>query len=357
MQNAYCILTSGGAGAHQAVRKEAAVPDTAEAILAIAPCQAGLLFPGDADAVARRFRALARIWHPDRNALPQAGAVFAHIAALHAVAKERSAVHIREFRTREGRRYRLRWRRRHAGPLGETLVGERFIAHIVPRDLDDLAARAIDFRPRFADDAMRAEIARFLPRPAERLECEQGWVFVEHKAADELLLADLLAAGPIDPRHAAWMATRLVNLACWLQWSGIAHGAISPEALLVSPARHSIALTGPFLCAGRFGTAPAALPERTLDAAPGYAAPGAVLDAQLDPELVRLTLREALGDPAGTRLAADPSFPKAFANWLLMPAAGGAQGDFPAWERARERSFGKRRFVRWDVDIAAAMAA
>jgi hypothetical protein len=226
----------------------------------------------------------------------------------------------------------------------------------VPADLDDLSLRAAAFRPRFADDAMRREMARFLPRIERVLETAGGWVFIERKHADEVLLADLAALGPVDPRHAAWMATRLVNLACWLQWSGVAHGAIGPDTLLVSPVQHSVVLTGPFLCAGSFGSAPTVLPERTLDVAPGYAAAGARLDERLDPELLRLTLRELLGDPTGTRLAADPDFPKPFAGWLLAPAPS-AQADFAVWERAREASFGPRRFVPWKVDIAAMMAA
>jgi hypothetical protein len=328
----------------------------ADAILSMTPVQARQLFPGDAGAIARRFRELALAWHPDRNAAPEATRVFAHITVLHAAATKKPVLEERVFETIKGKQFRMRWRRRHAGPLGEILVGDSFIAHIVPADLDDLSLRAAAFRPRFADDAMRREMARFLPRIERVLETAGGWVFIERKHADEVLLADLAALGPVDPRHAAWMATRLVNLACWLQWSGVAHGAIGPDTLLVSPVQHSVVLTGPFLCAGSFGSAPTVLPERTLDVAPGYAATGARLDERLDPELLRLTLRELLGDPTGTRLAADPDFPKPFAGWLLAPAPS-AQADFAVWERAREASFGPRRFVPWKVDIAAMMAA
>lgn len=329
---------------------------SAEAILSMTPAQARLLFPGDPDAIARRFRELALAWHPDRNAAPEATRVFAHITTLHATATQKPALEERVFETIKGRQFRLRWRRRHVSPLGEILIGDTFIAHIVPADLDDLSLRAAAFRPRFADDAMRREIARFLPRTETVLETADGRVFIERKDSDQALLADLARLGPVDPRHAAWIATRLVNLACWLQWSGVAHGAIGPETLLVSPSQHSVALTGPFLCAGGFGTAPSALPERTLDAAPRYAVADARLDERLDPELVRLTLRELLDDPVGTQLVADPDFPKPFAGWLLTPAPC-AHADFAAWERAREASFGARRFVPWDVDIAAMMAA
>lgn len=332
---------------------------TAAEILALTPVQARILFPGDDVAVSRRFRALAREWHPDRNAGSEAASVFAHIAELHDVAKKSAspAVLERIFRTREGRSFRFAYLARHETDFGEILIGAHHIAHIVPRDLGDLAQRALMFTPRFADDGMREEMERFLPRRHATLDTADAVVFVETKTPDQILLRDLLRLAPFDPRHAAWMVTRLVNLACWLQWSGTAHGAIGPDTLLISPEFHSVALTGPFLAARSFGKAPIALPERTLSICPRYAIDGTAADERLDPELVRATIRECLGDSAGTRLAADPDFPKPFAAWLLTPARKGAQGDFPAWEQARDASFGARRFVQWDLDPAALMAA
>jgi hypothetical protein len=102
---------------------------------------------------------------------------------------------------------------------------------------------------------------------------------------------------------------------------------------------------------------PGALPERTLAELPRLEAPDAVCDGGIDPALVRLTIREALGDPAGTRLAGDPTFPNPFALWLLMPGADNAQADFRAWEQARDAAFGPRRFIQWDFDPAALRAA
>lgn len=332
---------------------------TAAEILRLDPSQAARLFPGDAAAVARRYRRLAWEWHPDRNPAPQAAAVFARIAELHAVAVRALAGPTREerFRTRDGRSFRFAWRTRREGDAGEVLVGRRHIAHRVRPEADDLARRAAALVLPFAGETMRAEMAPFLPRPITVLETAAGAVFVEAKAADEVLLGDLLKLGPVEPRHAAWMTTRLLNLGCWLQWAGLAHGAIGPDCLLVSPTRHTVALTGPFLTAARFGEAPRALPERTLAELPWLHGHEAVVDGAVDPALIRLTVREALGDPAGMRLLADPAFPAPFAAWLTLPAADGAQADFRAWEQARDAAFGPRRFIPWDFDPDAALAA
>ena len=326
-------------------------------ILALDVSDAGRLFPGDRAHFAATFHNLARIWHPDRNADPDAAKVFAHITALrrHALASSAPAQE-RRFETADGRTFAFRWQTRHIGETGEVLVGKSRIAHLIVPEAGDLARTAARIDYRFADRAMQAQIGPHLPRFVAQLETVAGTLFVGEKRPDQLLLADLLRLGPVDPRHAAWMATRLMGLACWLEWAGLAHGSIGPETLLISPERHEVALTGPMLCAARFDERFRSLPERTLTLLPRLER-DARADEAIDPELVRLTIREALGDPAGTGLASDPAFPKPFARWLLMPSAGGAQADFPAWEQARDAAFGPRRFVRWDIDPAALRAA
>ena len=331
------------------------IDPTAADLMALTPAEARTVFRGDAAAVATRFRALARRWHPDANPAPDAAAVFAQLTMLHGVAYRALVPAERRLTTIGGRTFRLAYRARRATNVGETLIGDRVIAHLVPAALDELADRAAAFAPRFADERMRLAMARHLPRPLATMETRDGYAFVERKPADAVLLRDLLTLGPVSPTQAAWMTTRLVNIAAWLQWAGIAHGAIGPDTVLVSPADHGLSLTGPFLTAGSFGTLPRTLPERTLALAPRYASEA--LDDRLDPELVRLTVREALGDAAGTRLLSDPGFPRPFAQWLLLPTVEGARTDFPAWERAREASFGPRRFVPWHVDTAALLAA
>ena len=333
----------------------------AAAILALRPVEARILFPGDAAQVAARFRELARQWHPDRNPGVDVS-VFARIVELHGIARDAgsttSTIPTRILKGYDGRAYRFGYRKAHATDFGETLVGMRTIVHVVPVDLRDLADRAAAFVPTFADDGMRTEMERFLPRRTREIAlADGGMAFVEAKEPDQVLLRDLMALAPFDPRHAAWIATRLVNVACWLDWAGIAHGAIGPDSLLVSAETHGVGITGPFLTATRYGERFGALPARTLDERPGAGRDGAVADAGLDPALVRLTTRECLGDPSGAALRFDAGFPKPFANWLTTPAANGARADFPAWERARDASFGERRFVKWDVDPAALMAA
>jgi len=304
---------------------------------------------------AEGFRRLARHWHPDVNRDPGAGEVFRHLVALRvaaeAAAGTRPAGTVRSFRGTDDRAFEMRHLRARPFDAGEILVGRSSVAYVVSEDFADLAETAAAWRPRFADAAMRAEMERFLPAPATAVATTAGRVMGYRRTPDQILLGDLVGhlGGRLDPFHAAWLASGLMNLCCWLEWAGLSHGWIGPDTVLVSPTFHSVALTGPFLFAAPLGTGLAALPERTLSVVPRLGLPDAVAEGATDRELARLTVREALGDPGGGRILSDGSVPQAFALWLATPPAGDARRDYAGWETAREAAFGPRRFVELKV--------
>lgn len=325
---------------------------TAEDILATPPHEAGRLLSGDETSIRKAFRALVQAWHPDHCADPRAAAVVAHLVKLRDSALGRRAtLASRRFTSPGGGAFEMSFVKARPFEAGEILVGRGSVAYVVSPDNVDLSGRPLAIvRPRFANDRMRAEMERFLPRLIRRESTVEGDVQVYARTPDQILLADLLeATGPLEPVHAAWLLSGLLNLACWLSWAGFVHGAISPEHVLVSPKFHSVALVGPALYATRVDGRPEALPERTLSLVPRMGLAGQPVTPALDLDLVRATCREALGDAAGTRLGLRADMPAAFATWLAMPPAGTAQEDYGSWERAREVSFGPRRFVEMKV--------
>jgi hypothetical protein len=88
---------------------------------------------------------------------------------------------------------------------------------------------------------------RFLPRQVAVLDGPAGTVFVHAKTPDQFLLADLTRLGPIDPRHAAWLTTRLVDIAARHARGRLVsslEGGYSLDALRESTAAHVAALAG-----------------------------------------------------------------------------------------------------------------
>lgn len=327
----------------------------ADRILATHPRDALSLFESMGGLVAG-FHKLAREWHPDVNKTPRADEVFRHVVTLRRAAEGRSgkpADATRTFASADGKSFELRHLRSRPTEVGEFFVGRSSVTFLVGPDHLDLAEAAARTRPRFADAGMKAEMEKFLPRPVADQETVEGRVMGFTRTPDQIPLADLVehVGGRLDAVHAAWLASGLMNLCCWLEWAGVSNGWMAPDTILVSPLHHSVALTGPFLFSTPLGRRPEALPERTLSIVPRLGVPGTVADATLDLELARAAVREALGDPGGAR-SLGGGLPAPFALWLTTPPAATAKADYAAWERAREASFGKRRFVELKVSEA-----
>lgn len=337
----------------------AAPPDDAPGLLAIPEDRPDLLFPEDPAASADRWKALVRRWHPDRNAAPDAAAVFARLAALKATAERwraegrwRSADSL-WLRGCDCRRRRLRFRAHRPFELGEMLIARTCLHLLYAPAQGDLAANAARRIAglAFADRRMQREMRGRLPVLAADFETPGGRVQVLEKQADMVRLADLVAhaGGRLPPRHLAWILGGMLHLACYLDWAGLAHNAIGPETWFVSPERHAGALLGGWSYAVGEGARLLAAPARTVAAASSRWRRDGRAEGRLDRELIRLTGREIAGD--------SHALPAAMRAWLANPAPPDALEDYADWTRALRESFGPPRFARLNLRAEAVYPA
>ncbi|MDW9478685.1 hypothetical protein GOB57_08205 [Sinorhizobium meliloti] len=342
--------------------------DAAE-ILSISEGEALSLFPGSKSSIKKRFRELAQAWHPDVNRHPKALQVFAHISRLHDVATGRSAPAKTTARRSPAKSWKLaaggeiavRPKAIHRGPLGDVIVTSGTVAYETVTGFEDVAeaeARAVQSF-KFGSDAMKKANENFLPRLKRRLDAVGLTVNVYHRPADTVLLTDLARhlGGRIPPTHVAWIVSSLENMACYLNWLGVTHGAIAPENVLVSPAMHSIVLVGGWGYSTPFGQRPKALPERTLSLVPRLAVRGKAADPKVDLTLIRATAQELLGTSGGGGLALMKDVPDALRMWLSLPPRENAIEDYQSWEKCLVESFGPRKFVKLEVNPADVYAA
>ncbi len=322
-------------------------------ILAIKPEEPERLF-SQPDAVRDEYRALAKLWHPDRGG---DSAVFEHIVALHVAAEKKVAVG--EWLTpglleiRAGTKtYRVRYRKSHVTEVGEMFIGSTVVAFAVKTDYADLfhAAEKIIGGFKYPDAKLKAEVERYLPAlVVPPVETGGRLHLIAKKTADQVLLRDLLdhCKGAIDPKHVAWMISSMLNIACYLDVSKVTHNAIGLDSIFVSPEKHSGALLGGWWYACPHGSRMAALPASSLRFAPADILKKKRATHRLDLELIRATGRELLGDPAGSRL---PKLcPLPMANWLRYASAGHAIDDYRAWKEVLKASFGKPKFIEMAV--------
>jgi hypothetical protein len=334
---------------------------TAAALLAIPVSAPERLFGGDEEADRRLYRALARKLHPDHGT--GNAEVFAHLGALKA-ARDRQidggtwcGAGRRELALASGKRLTIRYLRRRTFELGTLLIGPRSVTYLVRGEHQGLfeqgvaAIRGLGY----ANDVMRSEMSRFLPRIELEAETREGPALVVARMPDALRLRDVLdhLGGAMDPRHVTWILSTLHNLGAYLQWAGLTHNAIDLDSCFISPHHHSGFLLGGWWYARPAGEAMSHLPApsagvwRTIT--PPHPAAGRSATPRLDRELIRLVGRTLLGDPGGTRLLRDPRIPPALRSWVTTPGDGDGIQDYANWARAREAAFGPRRFVAMDL--------
>lgn len=330
-------------------------------ILAIPKGEPERLFPSsDLDDIKDVYRLLASKWHTDRNKSPQAKDVFAHVAGLKEKADEKSRAGLWQkpgelrLNTIDGKTFKVRYLKKRDFELGEMYIAENFVTYMVRKEFSDLFQNGVKAikELKYANDAMREKTARYLPEIHQVLETPTHHVLTLKKTPDVVLASDLLdhLGGKVPPKHVAWMASRLHNLACYLQWGDMTHNAISPETCFVSPEHHSVLLLGGWWYAAKEGTKILGLPNQTVAYAPRAVLDKGLADRRTDSALLRATCRQLLGDVTGVRLARDAANPKPMVDWLCLPGSGDAVEDYKTWiDRVVIDSFGKREFVRFPV--------
>jgi hypothetical protein len=343
------------------ITSDPATTFTAASLLAIPAARPDRLFSGDEEADRRLYRTLAMEFHPDRH--PTYGEVFKHLAGLK-VTRDRQmdegtwcGAGVQELALGGGRRLRIRFLRRHAFELGTLLISARSITYLFRDEHRSLYAQGVRAIAglRFANDAMRDGMSRFLPRIELQAETEEGPALVISRPPDVVRLRDVLdhLGGTMDPRHVAWILGTLHNTGAYLHWAGLTHNAIDLDSWFISPQHHAGHLLGGWWYARPAGETMTYLPGasagvwRTI--LPPHVTAARRATPKLDRELIRLVGRTLLGDPGGTRLLRDAGIPEPLRRWVTTPGDDDGIQDYANWARARDAAFGRRRFIEMRV--------
>lgn len=319
-------------------------------ILAIPVSEPERLFVSK-DIIAARFKALAMEWHPDKGGDAK---VFAHISVLKTEAEKKAAAGIwetpglLELRSVGGAKLILKFKKRVTVDVGEMLIGRASTAFLVKSAYKDLARNGLFHlaaKWRFPNKDVEAINRKFIPVVAAQNETADCRVVVFVRAQNDILARDLLAhlGGKMDPRHVAWVISSLMNVACLFEYNGLAHNGITMDTVFISPEFHSAFPVGGWWY------------SQMLDQPVRYLPPALVrfkgilkdkkADGKLDREAIRVVALTLLGDASGHSLVLDKDIPKPMLTYLRMPAARTGVEDYTAWTKAREASFGPRKFV------------
>ena len=155
------------------------------------------------------------------------------------------------------------------------------------------------------------------PVPAGRYELEDGGLLLTYlRPANVFPLSHF---GALLPEHAAWVVSRLENICCVLEYSGILHGGISENSVFINPFEHHAILMGGWEKAGR---------KRAGDIE--------------DMKDLRKTADRVLGTHRD-------KIPREFRDFLKGRPKADAYEDFALWDTVIEKGFGGRRFAKMNM--------
>lgn len=330
---------------------------TADALLAITDSEPEKLFTtANADQVKKEYRQLAKLWHYDLHPdNPKANEVMQRIQALYEKANDKitrnnwEIPNLFRFETTDHKKFQIRYLKKQPFELGDMYVADASVTYVLNKNDKALFenAKKVITSLNYPNDDMKTKFKGVLPEIKRTFETSDKLIMVINKNPEDILLSDALQhVGKFDPKHAAWMMSRLHNVSCYLEWSGLTHNAINSETCFINPVHHGISLLGGWWYAAPKGEKLKALPPKTVSLAPPSLFDKPVADPKLDLSLIRATAREALGDANGMSLYRDTNVPKPFTEWVNGVSSGDARRDYKIWsEEILSKSFGARRFV------------
>ncbi|MBQ5311732.1 MAG: hypothetical protein ILP19_06790 [Oscillospiraceae bacterium] len=124
--------------------------------------------------------------------------------------------------------------------------------------------------------------------------------------------------GSLPPVHAAWILSRLENICCVLEYSGMTHGGIDTANVFINAATHEAYLLG------------------------GWEKAVKTSDKHTDLIMIRQTAERVMGKSISEA-------PDMFREFLKKRSFTNAYDDFADWDRVIEQGFNGRRFVKLDL--------
>lgn len=321
---------------------------TAQDILNAKNCWA--IFTKDAAAIKQTYRALAKRYHPDvthggPEVLQQLNIHYER--ALHLI---NNGLTIEVTHKQSKRVVKNTYLTEKIFELGKVYIGQTKLIYLIKegkyyhnmlKNITNLTYMTPD---------MEAEFSRCLPKIIDNFETTTGeWCVILEKTADVYSLEDLLKQqnGRLDPKHVAWVISRLLNISCYLKTQGKVHNGLSITNCFVSPEFHTILPLGGWWYMTEVGAPMLGTQKSIYDVMTIHTKATRIADYTTDMESIRLIAKQLLGDTL--LITPDANIPAAVVKWLKQGSTDDAMREFSEWNQVLLEAWGVRKFIPLEV--------
>ena len=229
------------------------------------------------------------------------------------------------FTAADGKQISVSYLYNYSGSDADVYVARRniiFHFHKNGAVLSELCRRNISMLDYPSADIRR--LSDFFPNVAGGYELDDGtYILAVTKDEDEYPLS---LFGGLGGRHVAWIISRMENLCCVLEFSGLVHPEIDPYNLFINPYTHQAALYGNWWKVCR---------NNSLDGE------GRIMRTSENLIGLRNTASSILNDPEA---------PAALSEFIGSTPGIDAYEDFSYWDEMLIKAYGERKFINMDTD-------
>jgi hypothetical protein len=208
---------------------------------------------------------------------------------------------------------------------------------------------------KYKDDKMRAEFSRYFPYSilaSGILKATDGRQILTLAKTEDVYPMRLVLehfGGKLPDRHVAWVMSRLLNISCYMNYSGVVHNGITVDNCFMSPSLHSVLLLGGWWYATELGKPMIGIPAEVFEVMSVAAKARRISSNMTDLESIKQIGRVLLGQNNCRLLAASDLAPKPFTDFLISGSKESSIEEFKKWSKALDAAYGKRQFVPLDV--------
>lgn len=258
-----------------------------------------------------------------------------------------------KIRKSETKAYEIYYSSDYSFELGHVYLTKKKIIYVIAADKKKFADNLVDNlkKIKYKNSKMEENFSSSMPNIYGYFEDVTGrTIVIMDKAEGYYPLREVVQyyGGKLDPRHVAWIISRLSNIVCLLDMNNMTSNGLSVDNLLISPSDHGIAVHGAMFYMTEIGSKMIGTVNDVFEVMPNKVKGNKEAGIDTDLESIKMIGRELCGEKNVVKFRELGDVPDSMKTFLTKGAGRDAYAEFQCWDKSLHESFGARRFVRME---------